>query len=142
LDVSAVLDGVTKELGRTLVSRTSTEFIRHEYFFVSERAGAVCQIVFQGVAENTDDKSSFIDAVSLVRVGGAESAPPLAAKSELTVASGAKLALNYVGTQTVERVSLGGRSYVGELTAAAVPDFLEGVGALSSLPKGTMVIFR
>ncbi|MBQ6341238.1 MAG: hypothetical protein IJI36_19040 [Kiritimatiellae bacterium] len=141
LDVSAVLDGVTKELGRTLVSRTSTEFIRHEYFFVSERAGAVCQIVFQGVAADTDDKSSFIDAVSLVRVGGAESAPPLAAKSELTVASGAKLALNYVGTQTVERVSLGGRSYVGDLTAA-VPDFLEGVGTLFSLPKGTMVIFR
>ena len=142
MDVSAILDAVTKVLGRTLVSRTSTEFIRHEYFFISERAGAVCQIVFQGVSADTDDKSSFIDAVSLVRVGGEESVPPLAAKSELTVASGAKLALNYVGTQTVERVSFGGRSYVGELTAAVAPDFLEGAGTLFSLPKGTMVIFR
>lgn len=141
LDVFVVLDGATNTLGRTAVSTTSTEFMRHEYRFAGA-AGAECKVVFQGVAEDTDDKTSFIDAVSLMRVGGAEDAAPLATESELDVAAGARLALNYTGIQTVGRMAFGGRSFSGELSAAAVPDYLEGPGLLFVQPSATVITFR
>ena len=141
LDVFVVLDGATNTLGRTAVSTTSTEFLRHEYRFAGA-AGAECKVVFQGVAEDTDDKTSFIDAVSLMRVGGAEDAAPLATESELDVATGARLALNYTGIQTVGRMAFGGRSFSGELSAAAAPDYLEGPGLLFVQPSATVITFR
>lgn len=142
ITVTLANGSVTNFCETVVPSSNCVEFIRREFLVKVESSGN-WTLGFEG--ETSDrDISSLIDAVSLRPASDVEvHAVPAAAKDvELSIAAGAKLALNYVGTQTVERVSLGGRSYVGELTASAVPDFLEGPGALFCLPKGTMVIFR
>jgi hypothetical protein len=58
------------------------------------------------------------------------------------VAAGARLALNYTGIQTVGRMAFGGRSFSGELSAAAAPDYLEGPGLLFVQPSATVITFR
>ena len=142
ITVTLANGSVTNFCEAVVPSSNCVEFIRREFLVKVESSGN-WTLGFEG--ETSDkDISSLIDAVSLRPASDVEAhaVPAVAKDVELSVAAGAKLALNYVGTQTVERVSLGGRSYVGELTAAAAPDFLEGPGALFCLPKGTMVIFR
>ena len=95
-------------------------------------------------AAETGDKSSFLDAVSLVREDGlsADAVPETGEKPSFLVSAGARLGLDWPGTLEADAVKCAGRSLVEEIGADDAPDNLYGIGLFDAKPKGTMVIFR
>lgn len=89
------------------------------------------------------DRMARLDAVSLMRTNNfAAETPSIPETTAISVAAGAKLRLDFPGTNRIDRLSLGGRSYSGLVTAARCPDFITGPGALEIPPKSTVLIFR
>ena len=63
----------------------------------------------------------------------------------IDVADGARLQLDFAGTNKVYSLRIGGSSYVGFVSAATYPELfptLSGPGTLWITPKGTMLIVR
>jgi len=60
----------------------------------------------------------------------------------VNVAQGAKLDLDYIGTNKVHTVRLGNHRRTGIISAETYPDFVTGSGALEVTPTGTIMIFR
>ena len=54
----------------------------------------------------------------------------------------AELALVIYVSARIDRLSLGGRSVTGIISAATHPDYITGDGALEIQPKGTILLFR
>lgn len=141
LDVFAVVDGVTNLAARAAISKTSPQFQRSEYLFRAPRAGASCTVEIHGTRDG--DYSAFVDACCLERVEeGATAGFGEAASVE--VASGATLALDYAGTNTVSRVRVAGIGRSGVLSGDVpqLADCLEGPGALYATPQGTFILVR
>ena len=88
------------------------------------------------------DRRSFLDGLSLVRADGREDAPSVPKKMKLSVASGARLVLDYPGTVKVSRLSLGGVRKNGVVNAATDPDYIGGIGSLEIVPTGIAVSFK
>ena len=85
------------------------------------------------------DISTMVDGVSLVR----EEAIPAAQMSDtqvfpkdahITIAEGARLALDVPGQYAVDSLTLGGRRVEGLVSAATYPKYLSGVGVLDVKP--------
>ena len=94
-----------------------------------------------GTAANAD-RRSFLDDLSLVRADDREDAPSVPKKMKLSVASGARLVLDYPGTVKVGRLSLGGVRKSGVVNAATDPDYIGGIGSLEVVPVGIAVTFK
>ena len=62
--------------------------------------------------------------------------------TELDVADGAMLNLDFDGVATVRGIRYNGRSYVGEISHATCPAWVMGRGVLSAAPRGTVILFR
>lgn len=90
------------------------------------------------------DKRGFIDGVALAKIsdGGAPEATPFDGECTVTVAKGAKLRLDYTGTNHVEKIKLGGRTVSGVISAETNPDYIIGEGAIQSDRKGLMMICK
>ena len=58
----------------------------------------------------------------------------------INVASGAKLELDYVGTNEVANLRLSGRRVIGVVDATTHPLHITGTGALYAKPRGGVVI--
>ncbi|MBR0503862.1 MAG: hypothetical protein IJJ84_00535, partial [Kiritimatiellae bacterium] len=69
-------------------------------------------------------------------------AKPTLPKAAIEIAAGATLALDYLGTNTVDAVRYAGKNYSGEINAKTCPAFITGVGALYVRPKGTVIMLR
>ena len=63
-------------------------------------------------------------------------------KLDIAVAADAQLRLEFTGTNRIDRLSLGGRSVTGIISAQTHPAFITGDGALEIQPKGTILLFR
>ena len=87
----------------------------------------------------TEQDAETNETVIYANFGGAD---PTKEKVEINVAAGAKLALDYIGTNTASTVRYAGRSVTGDINAETCPDFVTGVGSLFVLPKGTLILFR
>ncbi len=74
--------------------------------------------------------------------GTFDRSPPFDRDMSISVADGAFLRLDFEGTNRVDRVRLGGQSAMGIIDAASYPDFICGDGALETLAKGTVILFR
>ncbi len=86
------------------------------------------------------DISTMVDGVSLVR----EEASPVAKMSDtqvfpkgahVTIAAGARLALDVPGQYAVDSLTLGGRRVEGLVSASTHPKYLSGVGVLDVKPR-------
>lgn len=119
------------------------EMMRRECYFRLPAAG-VYTLTIATLEENGVDKSSLFDDISLERVesSGEEAAPAMDAATELYVAEGAKMRLDYTGRLVVERLSLGGKRYSGVIRAADFPGYLDGPGEIEVRPRGLTVIIR
>lgn len=137
--------GATNVIGWTRVD--DTPLVRREFLFQVAAAGTY-RFGLQGMTDNSPafpgtDQNALIDGVSIepaTNVGDAGFALPR--ELQLTVASGARLQLSYVGTQTVDSVSYAGRFVTGLMTQESCPAFISGPGALFAFPKGSAIFIR
>lgn len=136
------------------VDVSSTNWMLHATMATLCRTGT-CDFVIQGLNVPTKrsadrvfgsgwDKRGYVDGVSLVKVadGHAPEATPFDAANIVSVAEGAKLRLDYLGTNHVEKIRLGGRIVSGVVSAKSHPDYIIGEGALESERKGMTLIIR
>ena len=137
-------DGVTNVIGRSTAS--TSNYVAHTWRFTVPDASAPWTFGFEAVNEVTSsnrDRSVLIDGVSIMKdKTDEEETPNLPEKLEVSVAAGAELRLEFTGTNRIDRLSLGGRSVTGIISAATYPDYITGDGAFEILPKGTMLLFR
>ena len=135
-------DGMTNVFGTTTVPMTN--WVERTFLFHVPAAG---DYVFgiQGLTDGVSarDRTSFVDAVSICRADATVPTTPGLAKAQcVEVASGARLGLEFTGTNEVYGLRLGGIACSGVLSAETHPDYLFGPGALFVRPKGTAVILR
>ena len=117
--------------------------MRRECYFRLPAAG-VYTLTIATLEENGADKSSLFDDIRLERIdsSGEEAAPAMDAATELYVAEGAKMRLDYTGRLVVERLSLGGKRYSGVIRAADFPGYLDGPGEIEVRPRGLTIIVK
>ena len=95
--------------------------------------------------KDTANLTTHVDGVSIVKVDeAAQTAPTLPSKVRIDIAEGARLALDYPGTNRVRGVWFGGVSAdAGRIVdAASYPDYVSGIGALEIVPSGSLLLFR
>ena len=85
------------------------------------------------------DDVAIVAAPAEARTDLADSIPET---TELDVADGAMLNLDFDGVATVRGIRYNGRSYVGEISHATCPSWVMGRGVLSAAPRGTVIMFR
>ncbi len=89
----------------------------------------------------------ILDNLTLVREANVETSGliVLPRSLEFTLAEGAKLALDFAGTNVVSRLRIGGKNYRGIVSLATHPELLgtlSGCGTLLVEPKGLILIVR
>lgn len=140
--------GVTNVIGRFGVDDRE-RFVTHRFVFELPEGGD-WEVGFSGLKQserkvqgsnNHYSNGGVLDGLVIEKVTAAAK-PELSEKVEINVAAGAKLALDYIGTNTASTVRYAGRSVTGDINADTCPDFVTGVGSLYVQPKGTMILFR
>ena len=115
----------------------STNFCRHAWKIVIDEPGGWTLNV-----QNTSSGWVALDEFSLVRSADAAGATGDWDEIVVNVAQGAKLDLDYVGTNKAYSVRLGNHRRTGVISAETYPDFVTGSGALEVTPIGAVMIFR
>ena len=146
-------DGSTNVICRVEPVLTSA-FVEHSYLFRMSAGGTHrLELFAPGVPsgilnENVKDKANnlmFVDDVHIVKVDEAElSSPSIPEKLRVKVLDGAKLALDYPGTNIVSALRLGAEVVSGDSVVDAVthPEYISGIGALCVKSPGTVLIVR
>ena len=135
---------MTNVIGRSTAS--TSNFVAHTWRFTVPDTSAPWTFGFEAVNEvssSNKDRTVLIDGVSIVKDNTpVAETPDLPEKLEVSVAAGAELRLEFTGTNRIDRLTLGGRSVNGIISAATHPGYITGDGALEIQPKGTMILFR
>ena len=136
-------DGMTNWVYRTDTAET-TNYNEYATLVRVPDGGGTWNVGFRGTVTNLVDQSMLMDAAQLYRVetDGAFTTPK---DLELIVANGAKLALDFAGTNVVSRLRIGGKNYRGIVSLATHPELLgtlSGCGTLLVEPKGLILIVR
>lgn len=133
-------DGVTtQQVYATATTLKGLKFLEHRALFRVPSAGT-WRLCLNTVREWGGE--AFVDCVSVRRVAQGPLTPVLSPETEIAVAQGAKLRLDYIGTNEVYRVRYAGRRVPGIISADTRPDFVVGTGALSVRRQGMLVIIR
>jgi hypothetical protein len=149
VDAYLARDGVTNFVGRSDGAAT-TNFNEYAFTFAVPPEGGTYDVGFRGTSvwggEDAPrvDQTILLDAAWLCRVE-AERPIDLPEHLNIEVADGARLHLDFAGTNVVNSLRIAGRSYVGLVSAAEYPELypvLSGPGTLSITPKGTLMLFR
>ena len=138
--------GVTNVIGQ--VDCYNSDWVQRFFDFTVDDAGTY-RLALQGCDNPTAASKHFheahVDAISvkqIVRGKRGEEAtfdPDL----KIRVAEGAKLRLDYPGTNRIAVLSLGGRGRGGVVTAETDPDYVSGPGALEIVPDvGAIILVR
>ena len=101
--------------------------------------------VFDKNGKDTANYTTFVDGVSIVKVDeSAQVKPTLSEKLRLSVAEGARLVLDYPGTNKVASVRFGGVAADGScvIDATSYPDYVSGIGALKVVQRNMTITFR
>ena len=127
--------------GRTITvgefTPVSTNFCRHAWKVVIDEPGDWTLGV-----QNTGSGWVALDEFSLVRSADVADATGDWDEMVVNVSQGAKLDLDYIGTNKVYSVRLGNHRRSGIISADTYPDFVTGSGALEVTPVGAVMIFR
>ena len=118
------------------------EFVpRTAYFRVPSAGRWTLRIAGQSAQANCD-RIARVDEVSVTKTAFAADVPDVPETTQVSVAAGAKLRLDYPGTIRLDRLELGGRGVSGTVTAARYPDYISGPGAVEVRAKATVILFR
>ena len=129
-------------------STATTNFVGYECSFDIADASKTYILGFKGANDpsvsGATDQMSMISNVKCDRIGDAgQTEMNIDPNLSITVAPGAKLELDYVGTNEVASLRLAGRRMVGIVDAKSHPLYVSGHGALFVKPRGGFkVIFR
>jgi len=136
---------VTNEIGRTGGTLT-TNYCQHVWNFRVAAPGTY-KLGLQGTSDIKIGCNVCVDAVTIRRIdervfAEGEDDPRFDETAKISVAAGARLRVDFAGTNKVEELRLGGRKVKGVIDAADYPDYLSGSGCFLVEPKGLMMIFR
>ena len=144
-------DGSTNAICRVEVP-TTRAFFEHSALFRMPAAGSYRLNIEglgvpSGILKNGKDTANLttqVDGVSIVKVDeAAQAAPTLSETLRIDIAEGARLTLDYPGTNKVRGVRFGGVPAEGRIVdAKSYPDYVSGIGALEIVPAGTTLLFR
>ena len=146
-------DGSTNEICYIKVP-TGQNFVEYSYLFRMPESGrhrlyiegmGVPSGVIDKDGKDTANLTTLMDGVSVVKVDeAAQVKPTLPEKLRLSVAEGARLVLDYPGTNKVASVRFGGVAVDSSriVDASSYPDYVSGIGALQLVPKGITLNFR
>ena len=97
----------------------------------------------QGRGNDADDTTTFFDGLSIERrTENIVCDAIVPARARLNVAQGARVRLDFAGTNRVASVRYAGRPFTGVVDERSCPEFVAGAGALYVAPSGTVVLFR
>ena len=132
----------------TMPAPYACNFLERSYTFTVPEAGNYYfGMSGQGVpgAATTADKMTFLDGLSIRRVTETvDDVPVIPEGVRIKVASGARMVLDFKGTNEVSSVRLGGTLLTsGIVDGKSHPDYIGGMGALRIVPKsGFVLLFR
>ena len=135
----------TNEIGRTGAVLT-TNFCQHVWNFRVKEPGEYL-LGLQGTSTVKDGCNVCVDAVSIRRVderryAERENAPLFGEKTKVSVAAGARLRVDFAGTNKVDELKLGGHKVKGYIDVADYPEYLSGCGCFFVEPKGLLMIVK
>ena len=124
-----------------VTSETSwcTNFLEHVAYFSVPAAGSY---VLGFNSEEANGKDAVVDCVSVRQVLGPETVPDVAEHTEIRIADGGKLRLDYNGCLKLGKIRVGGKSLTGEVSATTYPDHVCGPGRAFVEKKGFVLTFR
>ena len=132
------------ELSRDIAERFNG--IYSDTFTVPEAGDYYFGLSGQGVpgAATNADKMTFLDGMSIHRVTETvDDVPAIPKGLRIKVASGARLVLDFKGTNEVSSVRLGGTLLTsGVVDGESYPDYIGGMGALQIVPRNFVLSFR
>ena len=128
------------------VHPNTMNFIEHSYLFYVPSSG-LRRIGVSGegnVLEPGSECKSAVDAISIVRALDVEEdeVPLVPEEMNLSVAEGAMLNLDFLGTLKCGVVRLGGKVAYGLVNAHTHPQYVTGTGSIMSTPNGFIISFR
>jgi hypothetical protein len=149
LNVYLARDGVTNIVGRS-DSAATTNFNEYAFTFAVPAEGGTYDVGFRGTSvwggEGSPrvDQTILLDAAWLCRVESQRDIG-LPEHLKIEVADGARLQLDFAGTNKVDSLRIAGKSYEGLVSVETYPELfpvLAGPGTLMIMPKGTVILFR
>ena len=149
INVYLARDGVTNVVGRSDNAAT-TNFNEYAFTFAVPPEGGTYDVGFRGASVWSGDegkpvdRTTLLDAAWLCRVES-ERDIDLPEHLKIEVAEGARLQLDFAGTNKVDSLRIAGKSYEGLVSVETYPELfpiLAGPGTLMITPKGTMILFR
>ena len=93
------------------------------------------------VGNNADDSMAFVDQVFIEKADETHE-PDIPETLSLELADGARLRLDFAGTNRIDRLRLNGVSVSGFIDASHPSGLVSGIGCLEVRPKGTVLMFR
>lgn len=140
VEVRLCRNGVTNAIGT--VSSYDGAFRRYTLPFRIDEPGAYT-LELQGLGEDNEDKTTFFDGLSVEPIDESRVTDSLIpADAEVVIAAGARIRLDFTGTNKVAAVRYSGHSVSGVIDVKQYPEFVSGSGALYVMPEGTVVIIR
>ena len=140
--------GATTNVIGTTACLFATNFVRYAFCFSVPSAGTY-KLGVQGMNGPTrvspttaTDATVFVDNVSVRKVTAEGLDPSIGETTQLELAAGTKLRLDFAGVVELNRLSIAGRGLAGDITAESCPDFISGPGAIYVRPRGTILMFR
>ena len=139
--------GVTNVVG-TFGVDDRERFVTHRFLFELPEGGD-WEVGFSGLKQsehkiagnsNWHSNGGVLDGLVIEQV--TPKSMPTLPKAAIEITDGAKIALDYLGTNEVDTVRYAGKSYSGEINATTCPAFVTGQGSLFVQPKGTLIMFR
>lgn len=135
----------TNEIGRTGEILT-TNFCQHVWTFRVTTPGTY-MLGLQGTSDIKIGCNVCVDAVSVRRIDDRVFAenpgdPVFDEKTKISIAAGARLRVDFEGTNKVDELRLGGHKVKGYIDVADYPDYLSGCGCFLVEPKGLLMIVK
>lgn len=138
-----IKDSVTNFIGRT-EAVTHTNFVQHVFDFRVPEAGPYT-FLMRGT-ETKNSMEAMIDGVSIVQVRHDPDAGAVLPETlRISVAQGARLRLDFDGTNNVDVLWLDGRRITGIVSAETHPEYISGYGTLNVQRvehKGLQILVR
>ncbi len=149
INVYVAKDGVTNWVGQSDAAAT-TNFNEYAFMFALPPEGGRYDVGFKGASAWTGDESAKVDRTTLMDAAwlcrvDTDKAIELPENLEIDVAAGARLRLDFTGTNHIESLRIAGRSYAGLVSVTTCPELypvLSGPGTLEITPKGTILLIR
>ncbi len=140
VDVRICRGALTNTIGT--VNSYDGKFRRYAFPFRIDEPGDYV-LDLQGRGNDSDDTTTFFDGLSIERRTEDIACDGIVpARTRLDVAQGARVRLDFAGTNRVASVRYAGRPISGVVDERSCPGFVAGAGALYVAPSGTVVLLR